>query len=85
MAINSTKFIYYGDNAVLVYVIGWMAIVFGINSANRKETRSKIVQGKAEHYFLPVYNVKTRPQPSILLQINPTTIATVTRQQKFKL
>ena len=36
------------------------------------------MQGKVEHYFLPVYNV------TILLQINLTTIATVTNKKKKK-
>ena len=35
-------------------VIGWQAVVFGINSTSIVNTK-----GKAEHYFLPVHNVKT--------------------------
>ena len=43
------------------------------------------MQDKAEHYFLPVYNVRTiNPEAIRPITINPTTIATVTKQQKVK-
>ena len=37
----------------------------------------------AEHYFLPVYNARTIKPESIVFQINPTTIGTVTEIQKL--
>ena len=43
------------------------------------------MQGKAEHYFLPVYNARTiNPEVISPITINPTTIATITKQQKVK-
>ena len=71
-----------------VYVIGWQAVVFGINSANIENRRSKIVRGKAKHYFLLICNARTiypkyhslPSKPAILLQINLTIIATVALQ-----
>ena len=41
--------------ARLVYVIAWVAVVFGINCASNAGRRLVIVRGAAEHYycFLP--------------------------------
>ena len=36
---------------VLVYVIVWLAVVFGINSASNAGKKIVIVRGAAEHYY----------------------------------
>jgi len=51
-----------------MYLIGQQAMVFQINSANI--VANKLVQGKVEYYFLPVYNARTiypeyRPAPNV--------------------
>jgi len=50
---------------VYVYVIGWQAVVFGINS-------SRIVNRK---------EIVLDEKPAVLLQINPISLATVAKQQ----
>jgi len=54
----------------LVYVIGWVAVVFGINCASNTGRKLVIVGGVAEHYycFLPV----------LWEQLIPNTMATHT-------
>ena len=37
--------------SVLVYVIAWVAVVFGINCASNAGRKLVIVQGTAEHYY----------------------------------
>ena len=34
-----------------VYVIVWLAVVFGINSTSNAGGKTVIVQGEAEHYY----------------------------------
>ena len=36
---------------VFVYVILWLAVVFGINSASNAGGKIVIVRGEAEHYY----------------------------------
>ena len=36
---------------VFVYVIVWLAVVFGINSASNAGKKIVIVRGEAEHYY----------------------------------
>ena len=36
---------------LLVYVIVWLAVVFGINSASNAGEKTVIVRGEAEHYY----------------------------------
>ena len=36
---------------MLVYVIVWLAVVFGINSASNAGRKIVIVRGAAEHYY----------------------------------
>ena len=36
---------------VFVYVIVWLAVVFGINSASNADGKIVIVRGKAEYYY----------------------------------
>ena len=38
-------------NHLLVYVIVWLAVVFGINSASNAGRKIVIVQGAAEYYY----------------------------------
>ena len=52
---------------LLVYVIVWLAVVFGINSASNAGKNIVIVQGVAKHY----YNFYT----CIASTINPSTTA----------
>ena len=44
------------DVGIFVYVIAWVAVVFGINCASNVGMKLVIVRGAAEHYycFLPV-------------------------------
>ena len=35
----------------LVYVIVWLAVVFGINSASNAGRKTVVVWGEAEHYY----------------------------------
>ena len=39
-----------GESILFVYVIVWLAVVFGINSASNAGKKIVIVQGTAEHY-----------------------------------
>ena len=76
-ALKKSNFKQNSCKKVLVYVIGWQAVVFGINSScivNRKE----IVRGELLPIYIPCSHYLSQiPQPAILLQINPTSIATV--------
>ena len=51
-----------GGNA-LVYVIAWVAVVFGINCASNVGRKLVIVRGAAEHYycFLPTLREQLIP------------------------
>jgi len=45
---------------VLVYVIVWLAVVFGINSVSNAGRKIVIVQGAAKHYnYFPACSTKT--------------------------
>ena len=39
------------DDIGLVYVIVWLAVVFGINSASNAGGKIVIVRGAAQHYY----------------------------------
>ena len=47
----------------LVYVIAWVAVVFGINCASNVGRKLVIVRGEAEHYycFLPTLREQLIP------------------------
>ena len=65
---------------MFVYVIVWLAVVFGINSVSNAGGKTVIVQGEAEHYtvFQPALRALLIPyaiQLIILLQINPIIIS----------
>ena len=51
---------------VLVYVIAWVAVVFGINCASNVGRKLVIVRGAAEHYycFLPTLREQLIPNIS---------------------
>ena len=62
---------------LLVYVIGWSTVVFGINSASNAVRKCEIVQDEAECYFTLPDCIASAINPNttvwtILLQINPT-------------
>ena len=38
---------------ILLYVIVWLAVVFGINSVSNAGKKFVIVRGTAEHYYIP--------------------------------
>ena len=45
---------------ILVYVIVWLAVVFGINSASNAGGKIVVVRGEAEHYYsFPAYITRT--------------------------
>ena len=48
---------------ILVYVIAWVAVVFGINCASNVGRKLVIVRGEAEHYycFLPTLREQLIP------------------------
>ena len=56
-----------------VYIIVWVAIVFGIYSLSNAGRKIVIVRGTAEHYynFLLVFQIPNTIQQPILLQITP--------------
>ena len=56
---------------VLVYVIAWAAVVFGINCASNVGRKLVIVRGVAEHYycFLPTLREQLIPNTSTRYQL----------------
>ena len=51
------------DVGIFVYVIAWVAVVFGINCASNVGRKLVIVRGAAEHYycFLPTLREQLIP------------------------
>ena len=50
---------------LLVYVIVWVAVIFGINCASNAGRKPVIVRGAAEHYYCVL--------PALLAQLIPNT------------
>ena len=63
MGDNKNSMSRYIMKVIIVYVIVWVAVVFGINCASNAGRKVVIVRGTAEHYycFLPALRVQLIP------------------------